>query len=72
MAQNCVVKKSPQEDLSFKNRAVMRSLPSGEQYVRVTKGDKKLIFGVAESSKISPGELGLHVLQVGTGGNIVE
>ena len=72
MAQSCVVKRSPQEDLSFKNCAVMKSLPDGEQYVRVTKGDKKLIFGVAESNKISHGELGLHVLQVGTGGNIIE
>jgi len=62
--QRCVVKKSPQEDLSLKNRAVMKSLPDGEQYIKVTKDGSKFILGVATSSKMKDNELGLHVLQV--------
>lgn len=70
-----MVKKNPSEDLSLKNRAAVRFLPGGEQYVKVVsvkgvaRDDKDpIILGLKDSTKLNDGEIGLHILQVRTKG----
>ena len=69
----CTVRKSPSEEFSLKNRAVMKSLPlaiPGEsksrcQYVKVIKtGGTPFILSLETSPRMNDREIGLNVLQV--------
>ena len=75
--EHCTVTKSPSEEFSLKNRAVVKSLPlAGEskspcQYVKVTKAGGTFILSLEafprknEREKgMKDGEIGLNVLQV--------
>ena len=70
--EDCTVRKSPFEEFSLKNRAVMKSLPlaiPGEsnrcQYVKVIKtGGTPFILSLETSPRMNDREIGLNVLQV--------